>query len=392
MKRRFLIFGCFVIVAAMLVPGLALGQDGDDEGDEEDDNPWGEAAVDHTLNAGWEYPTDYIHRPLVYNKRVVELGLSFEYKYTRHFWDDGGNLVAGSFKTKKETLNFYVGGGLADWLSVSINWPFSYRKTRIFDGNQNYRPGRKNTYGVLAEEATVDFLDHSDPWKLWEMDMPSLGDIDVWIAFSLFRRLDPTTSIILETNTKFATGNDNPRRGTEIRGNITSGQTDFYSGFAVKQSAWQFAFELHGGYNYRLPADTKYAPGELDLADQVKVDGEIGFLIPAVPVLPRWLVLGADWTLACEGHYLMRITESTVEDNLGNEFKLMDDGFEASITPKLVLAWASDTDLILSADIPMQGESSYLLFSRSYYLPPFDIEGNDGVGVTYSLGLKKRWQ
>jgi hypothetical protein len=393
MKRRFLIFGCFVLVIALMTPVLAVAADDDDEDDEGDDNPWGEAAIDHKLNVGFQYPSEYVHRPLVYSKRVVEFGVVLDYKYTHHYWDDSGNLVAGSFKTKKETLNIFLGGGISDWLSASINWPLTYRKTRVFKGNQNYVRSSKNTYGTLGEQAVVDFLDHSDPWKLWEMDLPTMGDVDLWIAISLFRRLDPTTNIILETNAKFATGNDNPRRAGEIRGYMTSGQTDFYSGFAVKQSVWQMGFELHAGYNYRLPADTKFSPGHLDLADQVKVDGEIAIQVPAVPVLPKWLVFGTDWAAAVEAHYMMRVAESTVVDALDNEIKLQDyPGYNLSVTPKIVLAWGPMTDMILSADIPVQGQNSFLVYSRSYYLPPFDIEGNDGVGVTYTLGLKKRWQ
>lgn len=393
MKRRFLLFGCLVLIIALFTPGWALAADGDEGEDEGDENPWGEAAIDHKLNASWDYPKDYVDRPLVYNRHVVELGLDFQYKYAHHFWDNNGDLIAGSFKSKKQTFNLFLGGGISDWLSASINWPFSYRKTKIFPGNQNYRLGRRNTYGVLGEEAIVDFLDHSDPWKIWEMDMPYLGDVDLWIALSLFRKFDPTTNIIIETNTKFATGNDNPRRGTEIRGNMTTGQTDFYVGVAVKQSAWRFGFEGHTGYNYRMKADTKYTAGQLDLADQFKADGEIAFLVPGIPVLPKWLVLGADWALACEAHYMLRVWESTVKDSLGNTIYMKDKpGYELNLTPKVVLSWGPMTDVYFSADIPMQGRNSFLVASRSYYLPPFDVEGYDGVGVTYTLGLKKRWQ
>jgi hypothetical protein len=65
---------------------------------------------------------------------------------------------------------------------------------------------------------------------------------------------------------------------------------------------------------------------------------------------------------------------------------------ELSVEPKIIYQWGPDLDVYFNMNIPMMGENSFLVYSRSYYTPPFDIEGNDGVGVTYTLGLKKRWQ
>lgn len=388
MKRRFLLLGCLVLVSALFaVPILAMAEDGAASGDDGKDNPWGDAAIDHKLNAGWEYPADYIARPLVYSKRVTEFGANFQYKYAHHYWNDDGELIAGSFKSKTETLNLLFGMGLTDNLSVSINWPLSYKKTQIYEGNQNYRSGRKNTYGALAEEAAVDFVDHSDPWKIWEADLPSLGDVQVHLAYQFFRRLDPTTSLAVESNIKWPTGNDNPRRGAKIRNDMTSGQTNWYNGLGFKQSAWKFGFELHAGYLWRMPANTKYAPGEVDLGDQVLGDAEIAFQ------LPKLSPIHSSFALACAAHYLYQIAESTIIDNLDKEVKLEDFPRSAlAVEPKLVYQWDPDLDVYFNMNIPMMGQNSFLVYSRSYYTPPFDIEGNDGVGVTYTLGLKKRWQ
>jgi hypothetical protein len=374
------------LIFAFTAPAaIAWAEDGVDQAEDGKENPWGAAAIDHKLNAGWEYPSDYVKRPLVYNRRVVEFGANFQYRYVHHYWDDEGKLIAGSFKTKRETVNLFLGGGFSDNWSVSINWPFTYKKTVVYPGNQNYRAGRVNTYGALAEEAAVNFLDHSDPWKLWEAQLPQLGDVNVWSAYQFFRRLDPTTSIAVETNIKWATGNDNPRRGSVVRNYLTSGQSDWYGGLGLKQSAWKFGFELHGGYNWRMPADTKYTPGKLDIADQALANGEISFQVPKAYFIDTFAI-------ACAGHYMYRVMESTVEDKLGNKIKLGDyPGYEARVEPKIIYQWDPDFDIYFTMDIPLAGQNSFLVYSHSYYLPPYEIEGNDGVGITYTLGLKKRW-
>ncbi len=386
MKRRFLLFGCVVLTFALASVLLAWAEDPQDKGGQGDENPWGTAAIDHKLNNGWEYPSDYVKRPLVYNRRVIEMTANFAYTYADDYWNDKGTLIAGSFKEKKETLNLGVGGGFSDNWSVAINFPFTYMKTVVEPGNQNYRPGRSNTYGVLGEEAFVNFLDRANPWKLWEADQPQLGDVNVWMAYQVFQRLDPTTSIVVETNIKFPTGNDNPRRGSVVRNYITTGSTDWYGGLGIKQQAWQFAFEAHGGYNWRMPADTMYTPGRLDLADQVLANGEVALQVP----WQAWII--DTFAIACAVHYTDNVVESETRDNLGNRIKLGDyPGYRLDVEPKIIVQHGSDWDIYFKVDIPISGENSFLVFSHSYYLPPYDIEGNEGVGVTYSLGLKKRW-
>lgn len=384
MNLRVLLSTCLVVfVMTLLLPPWAMAEDDDDEGDE---NPWGDAAIDHELNVGWQYPSVYIERPLVYSKRVTEFAFSFDYRYVHHYWDDDGNLVEGSFKTKKQTFNIFFGMGVSDNFSFSVNWPFVYKKTMVFSGNQNYRLGRNNTYGVLGEEAIVDFLDHSDPWKLWEADLPWLGDVTMRFAYSVFRRLDPTTSIVIESLVKWPTGNDNPRRTGHLRNYLTTGNTDWYNGLAIKQQAWKFAFELHGGYNYRMPADTKFSPGHLDIGDQVLGDFEIAFQMPELP--PIW----DTFAIIGQAHYMHRLFESTIIDNLGNEHNLDDaPGYELTVTPKLIFTRGSG-DLWFAMDVPLQGQNSFLVFSRSMYLPPLELESYDGVGVTYTVGISKRWQ
>jgi len=383
MKLRVLIYLClFVFIGTVGMPLVAAAEDDEDEGD---DNPWGDAAIDHDLNVGWVYPSAYIEQPLVYSKRVTEFGISLDYRYAHHYWNDDGELIEGSFKTKKQTFNVFLGMGFSDNWSVSLNWPFVYKKTMLYDGNQNYRLGRKNTYGVLAEEAFTDFLDHSDPWKLWEADLPTLGDIDMWTAYQFFRRSDPMTSIAYEMLIKWPTGNDNPRRTGNIRNYLTTGQTDWYNGLAIKQQAWKFSFELHAGYNYRMPADTKFSPGKLDLADQVVGDAEIAFQMPEL-FAPHFT--NNNLALALRAYGFFRVIETTIEDNLGNEHTLEDaPGYAFHIEPKVM--WKN---WFFSMDYPVMGRNSFLVFSRSLFLPPLELESYEGVGITYSLGYLKRWQ
>jgi hypothetical protein len=412
MKRSFLLYGCFVFALAMLwLPAAAMAEP-DEDNAEGDENPWGAAAIDHKLNVGWEYPSDYIKRPLVYNKRVIEFGVNFQYKYAHDYWDDDAKLVAGSFKSKKETFNFFFGGGISDNFSASINFPFVYKKTIIYPGNQNYRNGRKNTYGYLGEEAVVDFFDHSDPWKLWEADLPQLGDVKVWLAYQVFKKFDPyTTSIVVETAIKWPTGNDNPRRTSQIRNYMTSGQTDWYIGVAAKQQAWKFSFDFALGYNYRMPADTKYSPGEVDLADQVIGEFELAFQIPEWGPLSTWVF--PTWALVHDVRFRRNVRyawpnvfrwedgspttfhakESTITNNDGSETKLGDaGGYALDLEHKIVFQVQPELDVYFGVNIPVMGKDSFLTYSRSYYLPPYEIEGNEGVGITYTLGVTKRWQ
>jgi len=376
-----------LIFALAMFSASALAEDSQDKGGQGDDNPWGAAAIDHKLNVGWEYPSDYVARPLVYNRRVVEVDADFQYKYSDQFFDDAGKLVTGGFKERKETLNLFLGGGFSDNWSVSVNFPLVYMKTVVEPGEQNYRPGRSNTYGALGEEAFVNFLDRSDPWKLWEAQLPQLGDVKVWMAYQVFRRLDPTSSIVVETTIKLPTGNDNPRRGAEIRPYVTSGEPDWYGGLAIKQQAWKFSFEAHAGYNWRMPDDAKYAPGKIDLADQVLANGEIMLQVP----LKVWIM--DTFAIGSGVSYMDRVTSSTMRDDAGKLVKLDDyPGYTLDVTPKAILQSGSDWDIYFTTDIPLAGKRTFLVYSRSYYLPPTDIEGNEGVGVTYTLGLKKRWQ
>jgi len=404
MKRRLLVpflFTLFVTWLLLPLAGWAATDNEDGDEDEGEDNPWGESAIDHKLNVGWDYPAEYVKRPLGFNKSLIEFGAGLEYKYVHHFWNDDGELIKGSFKTKKQTLNVHFGMGITDNLSFSINWPFVYKKTQLYAGNQNYRESRENTYGVLAEEAFVEFLDHSDPWQIWEMDLPWMGDVEMTFIYQFIRLLDPTTSLALESTVKWPTGNDNPRRSSQPRNYLTSGQTDWYNGLGFKQSVgdkWGLGITLRGGYLWRMPGSVKYAPGELDLADQMLADAELAFQIPGIPVdLPSPLSwfwpFNQSWAIAAEGHYMQRVVESTVEDSLGNEVKMGDQpGYEMSVEPKLIFTYEPNLDLVFAVDVPLAGQSSFLSFSRSYYVPPYEIEGNDGVGVNYTIGLTKRWQ
>ncbi len=385
MKRRVLLLGClFVFVLALGLPMVALAAEGSEEG--EDSDPWGDASIHHRLNVGWEYPSEYVARPLVYSKRVTEFGFSFDYRYVNDYWNEDGELIEGSFKTKKQTFNLFLGMGLSDNWSCSVNWPFVYKKTMVFPESNNYRLGRNNTYGILAEEAVVDFFDHSDPWQLWEAQLPQLGDLTIWTAYQFFRRLDPTTSFIGEFRLKLPTGNDNPRRTGHIRNYLTTGNTDWYGGLAIKQQAWKFAFTARAGYNFRMPADTKYSPGKIDLADEVLGNFQMAFQMPALqPIWDTFAIIG-------DVNYMQRVTKTTIIDNLDNE-QTMDDvpGMALNVRPKLSFTHGSG-DLWLAMDIPVMGQNSFLVYSRSMFLPPIELESYDGVGITYSIGITKRWQ
>lgn len=400
MNFRVLMLFCLITLFLLLMTPIAIAADDDEEDDQED--PWGDAAIDHKLNAGWDYPSDYIAQPLNYSKRVTEFGFGFSQMSSRHYYDDNSELVEGSFRSRKQVFEFFLGMGFSDNWSIAVTFPFVYKKTKILEGNQNYRNGGDNTYGYLFEESFVDYLTNHEIWKLWEADLPQLGDVRLWTCYSLYRKLDPrTTSLILEVEAKFPTGNDNLRRGGEVRNFVTTGNTDTYIGLGFKQEAWKFAFEIHGGYNWRLPANTKYSAGEIDFGDQVLADGEVVFEIPAAE--PLW----SELNIAAFFHYMGRyenvslgdrdIMNTYVEDNLGNEVKLDDAPASLlSVGPKLV--WQHDwlsklfDELSFEMDIPIAGQNSFLVPSHSLYLPPWELESYEGVGITYSIGLLKRWQ
>lgn len=392
--------------STLSTPSASSGQAEDDDDDDDDDttededeeeeNPWGEAELDHELNLGWDYPEDYIARPLVLSRRVTELGVNFSFKESRHYYDEDGNLVEGDFHIKKQTMSLGLGMGFTDRWSVSIRFPFVYKKTVITDPerNQNYRIDRENTYGALFEEAIVDYLDNHELWMLWEADLPTLGDVELWSGYSLYQNLEPrTTSLIAEIVYKAPTGNDNPRRGSNVRNYLTTGTPDFTLGLAAKQQLWRFSGELHAGYKFRMKANTKYAAGTVDLADQVLVDAEIA--VQPGEAKPLWDSLA----LMTEIHYMTRVNDSRLLDNKGNKM-VMDDapGYLLSIEPKFVcqglwpLKIIYSGEIVGSMDIPIAGQKSFLPHSRSSYLPPWELESYESVGITYNFALVKRWQ
>ena len=404
MNLRVLLFFCLILIIGLMLTPFAFASD--DEEDDESEDPWGDARIDHELSTPWEYPTDYIAQPLNYSKRVTTFMFGFSQNYSRHYFDDESELVESSFKIKKQIFSLQLGMGLTDNWSFGLIFPFVYKKTKIFDGNQNYRVRRDNTYGYLFEEGLVDFFDNHELWKLWEADLPQLGDVRIWANYSVFRKLEPrTTSIVLEMETKFPTGNDNPRRTGKIRNYLTSGNSDSYFGVGIKQQLWKFAFTWHGGYNLRWPANTKYSAGTVDFGDQLLTDLEIVFAIPEVEPLWKTINVGG------QVHYMTRpdidvfkvagrkAFTTYIKDNSGNEVALDDSpGSLLTVGPKVVYQspkwWIAKVfdEVHFSMDIPLMGQNSFLVSSKSYFLPPWDIESYEGVGITYSIGLLKRWQ
>jgi hypothetical protein len=393
-----------MLLIPLSITPLAFAQD--DEDDEESEDPWGEASIDHELNVPWEYPSDYIAQPLNYSKRVTEFAFGFSQKYSRHYYDDSGDLVEGSFKTKKQVFSLYLGMGWTDNWTVAVTFPFVYKKTKLFEGSNNYRLGRDNTYGYLFEEAVFDFFDNHELWRLWEADLPQLGDLHLYNAYSVFRKLEPyTTSIVIELDVKFPTGNDNPRRTAEVRNFITDGNTDSLLGIGIKQQAWKFAFEFHGGYNIRWPANTKYSAGTVDFADQLKADGEIVFQIPETQ--PLWDAIN----IGATAHYMIRPDidaikiagrkpfSTYIKDKNGNEVEVGDSPANMlSVGPTVVyqapIGWITHVfnEIHFNMDIPVMGENTFLSTTKSYMMPPYELESYEGVGITYSFKLLKRWQ
>jgi hypothetical protein len=375
--------------------------DDEDEEEEDEEDRWGEAKLDHELNIGWDYSSNYNERPLVYSRFVTEFTLGLSQKESRHYWDEDGNLVKGPFRIKKQTIDFALGVGLSDKWSIRVNFPFVNKKTKITDpGNPNYRYGRDNTYGYLGEEALVDFFDNHELWRVWEADLPSLGDIVLWSGYSLYQNLDPrTTSVVAEVIYKTPSGNDNPRRGSTIRNYLTDGTPDFYVGLAAKQQLWRFSGELHGGYNFRMKGGTKYSAGSMDFADQIRGDAEVAFQIMQGDDSVTDFKAFGPTTLIVATHYMQRVNDSTLKDNQGNTETMNDTpGFEMSVEPKLLsqglwpLSVIYSGELFISADIPVAGQRSFLEQSRSMYRPPYELESYESVGISYTLGLVKRWQ
>lgn len=391
MKLRVSILTCLLLLTSMLLlSNWVLAADEDSDKEKEEDQ-WGDYKIDHKLNIPWEYPNDYVKRPLVYNKRVTEFGVGLSYKDAKHYYDEDGNLVEGDFRIKKQTIDLSLGMGFTDRWSVRINFPFSYKKTKIDDPSL-YRLDRSNVYGTQAEEAFIDFVDYHELWKLWEADLPSLGDVHIWTGYSLYQKFDPTTSFIIEFDYKAPTGNDNPRRGAKVRNYLTTGTPDFYSGLAIKQQTWKFSFEGHAGYNARMKSDTKYSSGTLDLSDQLLTDLEVAFQVPELKS-----VLGS-WTILSQVHYMRRMTNTTITPNTGGKKEIEDTpGYSLSIEPKIIYPYKGfietlSGELYFSADIPLGGQRSFLVQGKNYFLPPWEIESYEAVGITYTLGLIKRWQ
>ena len=70
-----------------------------------------------------------------------------------------------------------------------------------------------------------------------------------------------------------------------------------------------------------------------------------------------------------------------------------DDGrYLLQLQPKVVYQVTPDTDVTFDMYVPLAGKKSFLKMTRSFYVPPYDIESYDAVGITYSLGIITRFQ
>ena len=416
MKRRGVLLLCFILFLGLVASaaadeGIHSGENADDDDDDDDDadddddddgededDKWGEYTIDHKLNVPWSYPTDYVEQPLVLNRLITLFGVGFDYKFADQYFNDDGDLVDGPFNIAKQTVRLWFGMGITDNFTFVITFPFSWKKTTVFRGNQNYLPNGENTYGKLAEEALVDYLTDSEGWDLWNFDWPWLGDIELAFRYQVWHTFEPyTTSIVVESIPKWPTGNDNLRRGSEARNNIASGTTDWYNGIAIKQQAWKFSFLARAGYTWRLESDTKYAFGKIDLADKVSAYGEIMFQVPEVHLfdIPGTgkAAFFPTWALGSGFNYWARIGETVIDPVRGDTLNLKDDGgYMMEVMPKVVWQLTSSLDLTFDMTIPISGEKSFLKATKSFYVPPYEIESYDAVGVTYSVGITKRFQ
>ena len=388
MKRVALV--SFLILALFgLVLADESGQGGDQKGDDqnkgEEENKWGEYKIDWPLNVPWEYPSDYVARPLNYSREVFAFGIDFNYTYSDQYWDDKGKLIDGPFQIAKQTMRFYFGVGFTDTLTFEAYFPFSYKKTRVLSGNYNYRDYESNVYGTLVEEEMFDYLDGGKGWDWWNFQLPLVGDFEFRMTYSLYRKLEPTTSLALQSFVKFPTGSDNMRDGRNVRNYITSGNTDWYNGLAVKQQLWKFDVAAGGGYLWRMPANTKYGDGEVDLADQLKAYGEVFFQVPQVKPIFKSFAIGVS------AEYYLRLVNSELKPIRGNTEELEDGGgYLLTISPKL-LYQKGDKDIWASVSIPFAGQASFLGLTHNFFYPPYDIESYEPTGVSYAIGFVKRY-
>lgn len=387
-----------VLLAGLLMLalfGLVLadeGQDGEDkQGDDdkkcEEEDKWGEYKLDWPLNVPWSYPSDYVSRPLNYSREVFALGIDFKYLYSDQYWDDEGKLIDAPFQIAKQTIGFYLGVGFTDVLTLEAYFPFTYKKTRVLksSNNYNYRENDTNVYGTLFEEELYDYLDGGEGWDWWNFQLPLVGDFEFKMTYSLYRKLEPTTSAAIQSFVKFPTGNDNPRAGKDIRNYITSGNTDWYNGLGFKQQFWKFDVALAGGYLWRMPSNTKYGYGTVDLADQLKAYGEFFFQMPQVKPFFKSFAIGV-----CADYYL-RLVNTEIDPVRGDKRELDDGGgYLLTISPKLVYQKGSK-DIWASINIPFSGQSSLLGVTHNFFYPPYDIESYEPTGVSYAIGFVKRY-
>jgi len=389
MKR--VLFVAFLIMAfcGLVFADEGSGDDqdnGEDEKEGEEEEEWGEYELEGVkLNIPWEYPSDYVERPLNYSREVFAFGIDFTYLYSDQYWDDDGKLIDGPFQIAKQTFRLYIGFGFTDVLTFEAYFPFTYKKTRILKGNYSYREHDTNVYGTIFEEAALDYLDGGEGWDWWNFELPQLGDSEFRATYSIYRKMEPTTSLVLQSFLKFPTGSSNVRNGRDILNYTTSGNTDWYNGIAFKQQFWKFDVAVAGGYLWRMPAVVMYTPGEVDLADQLKVYGELFFQVPKVKPLWQSFAVGV-----C-ADYFLRLNSSVIDPIRGPSVELDDGGgYLLTITPKLIYH-KGGKDLWASVSIPFAGQTSFLGFTHNFFYPPYDIESYEPTGITYAIGFVKRY-
>ena len=389
MMRKVFLIGLLMLVLVGWVfadeGGDNQEQQGDSEQEGEEEDEWGEYKLGIELNVPWSYPADYVKRPLNYSREVFAFGIDFTYLYSDQYWDDDGKLVDAPFQIAKQTFRIYLGVGFTDVLTFEAYFPFSYKKTRVLKGNYNYREDGSNVYGTIFEEAALDYLDGGEGWDWWNFQLPWLGDSEFRATYSLYRKMDPTTSLVLQSFLKFPTGSDNLRSGRDVLNYSTSGNTDWYNGLAFKQQFWKFDVALAAGYNWRMPANVKYTPGEVDLADQLKAYGELFFQVPKVKPLFNSFAVGV-----C-ADYFLRLDNTVIDPIRGPEIELDDGGgYLLTVTPKLIYQ-KGGKDLWVAVSIPFSGKTSLLGFTHNFFYPPYDIESYEPTGVSYAIGFVKRY-